>query len=144
MICRPSQMMGSEFMYIVDYNHHWKMNQSILTLILETRHKTLYFLYKRNKPPHPEITLIAMQSIKTSAKYIWTWKGSRFWKVIQPILCHCPLTIPSKNIRGYRKKLVVWDGLKVYLVNSFMTEDLIIQKPVHWFVLQINGLVSTW
>ena len=29
-------------------------------------------------------------------------------------------------------------------VNSFMTEAIILQKPVHWFDLQINGLVSIW
>ena len=29
-------------------------------------------------------------------------------------------------------------------LNSFMTEVPIIQKPVHWFALQINGLVSIW
>ena len=28
--------------------------------------------------------------------------------------------------------------------NSFMTEVVIIQKPVHWFAEQINGLVSIW
>ena len=28
--------------------------------------------------------------------------------------------------------------------NSFMTKVPIIQKPVHWFALQINGLVSIW
>ena len=28
--------------------------------------------------------------------------------------------------------------------NSFMTEALIIQKPVHWFMEQINVLVSIW
>ena len=26
--------------------------------------------------------------------------------------------------------------------NSFMTKAVIIYKPVHWFALQINGLVS--
>ena len=29
-------------------------------------------------------------------------------------------------------------------INSFMTEAVIIQKPVHWFAEQINGLISTW
>ena len=29
-----------------------------------------------------------------------------------------------------------------YLLNFFMTEAVIIQKPVHWFAEQINGLVS--
>ena len=28
--------------------------------------------------------------------------------------------------------------------NSFMTEAVIIEKPVHWFAPQINGLVSVW
>ena len=32
----------------------------------------------------------------------------------------------------------------IYLFNSFMTETVIIQKPAHWFALQINGLVSLW
>ena len=27
-------------------------------------------------------------------------------------------------------------------INSFMTEAVIIQKPVHWFAEQINGLIS--
>ena len=27
--------------------------------------------------------------------------------------------------------------------NSFMTRVPIIQKPVHWFALQVNGLIST-
>ena len=29
-------------------------------------------------------------------------------------------------------------------INSFVTEVPIIQKPVHWFALQINGLVFIW
>ena len=28
--------------------------------------------------------------------------------------------------------------------NSFVMEAVIIQKPVHWFALTINGLVSIW
>ena len=30
------------------------------------------------------------------------------------------------------------------LFNSFMTEAVIIYKPVHWFALEINGPVSIW
>ena len=29
-------------------------------------------------------------------------------------------------------------------VNYFVTEGVIMQKPVYWFALQINGLVSIW
>ena len=29
-------------------------------------------------------------------------------------------------------------------INFFMTEAVIIQKPVHWFAEQINELVSIW
>ena len=29
-------------------------------------------------------------------------------------------------------------------INSFMTKVPIIQKPVHWFAVNINGLASVW
>ena len=38
------------------------------------------------------------------------------------------------------KNIVI--GLRV--INSFMTEAVIIYKPVYWFAPQINGLVSIW
>ena len=38
-------------------------------------------------------------------------------------------------------KINTWASI---VVNSFMTEAVTIQKPVHWFALQINGLVSIW
>ena len=30
------------------------------------------------------------------------------------------------------------------ITKSFMTEVRIILKPVYWFAMQINGLVSIW
>ena len=32
----------------------------------------------------------------------------------------------------------------VLLFNSFMTDSRIMYKPVHGFILQVNGLVSIW
>ena len=38
-----------------------------------------------------------------------------------------------------------WKCIKLQLYfNSFMTKVPIIQKPVHWFALQISVLVSIW
>ena len=59
----------------------------------------------------------------------------------------------------YRMSIFIWYGqsrlqkfviaflfleLKPCWFNSFMTEFSIIKKPVHWFALQMNGLVSIW
>ena len=35
-------------------------------------------------------------------------------------------------------------AMKLNPINSFTTKADIIQKPVHWFAEQINGLVSIW
>ena len=46
--------------------------------------------------------------------------------------------------------LLVFGSLKVifvdknYVFNSFITEVLIIQKPVRWLAVQVNGLVFIW
>ena len=39
-----------------------------------------------------------------------------------------------------------WKLIRLFknLLNSFTTEVLILLKPVHWFALQINKVVSTW
>ena len=57
------------------------------------------------------------------------------------------LCYPSKINKGYQKitihKRVVHDS-NLMASNPCMTESFIIQKPVHWFAEQINGLVSIW
>ena len=49
---------------------------------------------------------------------------------------------PSANY-GYKIGTLARNEVN-YELNSFMTEVPIILKPVHWFALQINRLVSIW
>ena len=48
---------------------------------------------------------------------------------------------------GIKKKTsgMKWvSGVCLLTFNPFMTEAVIVYKPVHWFAEPINGLVSIW
>ena len=53
---------------------------------------------------------------------------------VKPFNVWCP-----KMVRG---ALEILQHFRTLCIKSFMPEIFIIKKPVHWFVLQINGLVS--
>ena len=82
---------------------------------------------------------------------------------------HCRSSIGSKYASGigftveevYRISIFIWYGkswLQKFVItflllglikktswfNSFMTEVSVIKKPVYWFALKMNVLVSTW
>ena len=59
-----------------------------------------------------------------------TWINNTSWK--------------SKTHQCGRDPLVSQNFRLQLLLNSFMTRTVIIQKPVHWFSLQINGLLFIW
>ena len=56
------------------------------------------------------------------------------------------LGVPLLNFGGPRvaRSRVPGSWSHFYTMPSFMTKNVIIQKPVHWFAEQINGLVSAW
>ena len=55
-----------------------------------------------------------------------------------------PLTNFEKVFLFFFGSLKVIFVNKNYVFNSFMTEVLIIQKPVYWLAVQVNGLVFIW
>ena len=65
---------------------------------------------------------------------------SSFWSSSYDIKC-----VTRLELCIFHKMLVkVLLETMNYDFNSFMTEVPMIQKPVHWFAIQINGLVSIW
>ena len=68
----------------------------------------------------------------------------QLWDLSLTLMSSCPRFTRKK---GHAKMtLAIWEFElpTSYMLNSFMTEVSIIQKPVHWFAEQINGLVSIW
>ena len=49
----------------------------------------------------------------------------------------------TRDMKWVKQITILCSMLRIFYFNSFMTEAPIIQKPIHWFALQINGLIST-
>ena len=74
--------------------------------------------------------------IKRKHKFLWL-----YWLYfsISSFCKSCALN-SRKYVAKQGIRVLNWSGV----LNSFMTEAVIIYKPVHWFARQINGLVSVW
>ena len=113
--------------------------------------KKLKFDYLKNEKSFrgEKKQILSFRHIKqTSKNVVDTIFKLKFQKIeVVSGKTHFFLIGPSCVPRSICHNIAYWRGsfVRKYCVfNPFLTEAVIIYKPVHWFAEQINGVASIW
>ena len=129
-----------------------KVNSGILLYIHTYIHTYLHTYIKYSVMGEAQEKFLLFTHSKLYDCLFWACDLMCFDEKYQQFVCNA-LLLPTLRL-VYRSILfceqwhttsnLSWEAWNLKSINSFMTKVPIIQKPVYWLDLQINGLVSIW